>query len=158
PCICPVYDVGEFNGTHYMAMGFIEGKPLKELVSGGQPIEQRRAAEIVRQLAQALEEAHAHGIIHRDLKPTNVLMNQRGNPVILDCGVARRLNAKSVRLTRPGAVLGPPAYMAPEQVSGDPAKVGPACDIYSLGVLLYELLTGRVPFEGPVAAILGQLL
>lgn len=158
PSICPVYDVGEINGTHYLAMGFIEGRALKELVSESRPMALRDAADIIRQLALALEEAHAQGVIHRDLKPTNVIINARGVPVILDFGLARRMNAESVRLTRTGAVLGTPAYMSPEQVTGDGNTVGPHSDIYSLGVILYELLTGRTPFEGPMAAIVGQLI
>jgi tetratricopeptide (TPR) repeat protein/predicted Ser/Thr protein kinase len=158
PGICPVYDVGEINGTHYLAMAYIEGQSLKEMVADGHALPQRQAAELVCQLALALEEAHRRGIIHRDLKPTNVLLNQRGEPVILDFGLARRLNAESVRLTRTGAVLGTPAYMPPEQVTGDLNAVGPRSDIYSLGVILYELLTGRVPYEGPLAAIVGRLL
>jgi serine/threonine protein kinase/Tfp pilus assembly protein PilF len=158
PGICPVYDVGEINGTHYLAMAFIEGQSLKDLVADDQPLPPRQAAEMVCQLALALEEAHRRGIIHRDLKPTNVLLNQRGEPVILDFGLARRTNTESVRLTRTGAVLGTPAYMSPEQVSGDVNAVSTRSDIYSLGVILYELLTGRVPFEGPLAAVVGRLL
>ncbi|MCI0463486.1 MAG: serine/threonine protein kinase, partial [Gemmataceae bacterium] len=117
---------------------------------------QRPAAALIRKLAQALAEAHARGVIHRDLKPANVMVNQRNEPVIMDFGLARR--AQDPRLTSPGAVMGTPAYMPPEQVLGDVNAVGPASDVYSLGVMLFEMLTGRLPFEGPVMAVLGQIL
>lgn len=158
PNICPVFDIGEANGTHYMAMAYIEGRPLKDLANSENPLPQKQAAEIIRKIAVALEEAHSKNVIHRDLKPTNVMIAKNGEPIILDFGLARRMNTQSMRLTRTGAVLGTPAYMAPEQVTIDAKQVGPSCDIYSLGVMLYELLTGRVPFEGPIAAIIGRLL
>jgi serine/threonine protein kinase len=156
--ICPVYDVGQIDGVHYLAMAYVEGQTLAEVVRGNKQLPQPRAVQLVRKLASAMEEAHGHGIIHRDLKPGNVMINARGEPVIMDFGLARRLNSDDPRLTRAGAVLGSPSYMAPEQLSGDANAIGPWCDVYSLGVILYELLTGRVPFEGPPATVWAQLL
>src|SRR5262249_21121146 len=146
------------DGVHYLTMAYIDGRPLSELVAGGQPLPQRQAAEIVRKVALALEEAHAQGVVHRDLKPANVMMNRRGEPVVMDFGLACLLNQQGTRLTRTGAVLGTPAYMAPEQVLGDLKSVGPRSDVYSLGVILYELLTAHRPFEGHAALVLAQIV
>jgi HEAT repeat protein/serine/threonine protein kinase len=157
PNLCPVYDVGEIDGTHYLTMAFIDGRPLSAFLRGPRPFSQRQAALLLRKLAAALREAHSHGIIHRDLKPANVLLDKGGEPVITDFGLARRTVPGDVRLTKSGAILGTPAYMAPEQVSGT-SEVGAATDLYALGVILYELLTGRLPFDGPVAAVLGQIM
>jgi predicted Ser/Thr protein kinase len=157
PNICPVYDVGEWQGTRYVTMAYIEGKPLSDLIRAGKPLPQPSVAALVRKLAQAMHEAHQHGIVHRDLKPSNVMVNKKHEPIIMDFGLARRVQ-EDARLTKSGSILGTPAYMSPEQVAGDVQAIGPACDIYSLGVILYELLTGRLPFQGPVTAVLGQIL
>jgi predicted Ser/Thr protein kinase len=156
--ICPVYDVGRIDGVPYVTMAYIEGRPLSELVQEGKPLPQRPAAALVQKLALALAEAHRHGVVHRDLKPGNVMVNRRQEPVIMDFGLARRINKEDARLTKAGQVLGTPAYMPPEQVAGDLKAMGPACDVYSLGAMLYELLTGRTPFRGPAMAVLGQIL
>jgi predicted Ser/Thr protein kinase len=158
PNLCPVYDVGEHQGVHFLTMAFIEGKQLSEYIKDGKGLAPRQAATLVRTLALALMEAHAKGVIHRDLKPSNVMMNQRKEPVIMDFGLARRAGGQDARITKMGAVMGTPAYMAPEQVQGDVEAMGPSCDIYSLGVILYELLTGKLPFEGPALAVLAQIL
>ncbi len=158
PNICPVYDVGSIDGVHFVTMAYIDGRPLSELVQEGKPLPQRAAAALVRKLAAALAEAHRHGVIHRDLKPGNVMVNRRKEPVVMDFGLARRVNKEDERLTRTGAVLGTPAYMPPEQVAGDVKAMGPACDVYSLGVMLYEMLTGQLPFRGPLTAVLGRIL
>jgi serine/threonine protein kinase len=113
---------------------------------------------MVRKLAQALEEAHYNGVVHRDLKPSNIMVNARGDLVIVDFGLVWRIGSQKQRLTRVGLVVGTPMYMSPEQASGKGEAIGPSCDIYSLGVIMYELLTGRVPFEGPEALVLGQIL
>jgi serine/threonine protein kinase len=157
--ICPVYDVGEIDGTHYLTMAFIEGKPLSEVIRKGKPLTERQAAGVVRKLALGLEEAHGQGVVHRDLKPANIMIDRKGEPVVTDFGLARQLEqSDESRITQTGAILGTPAYMSPEQVEADPEKVGPASDVYSLGVILYELLTGKLPFQGPVTSVLAQIV
>jgi predicted Ser/Thr protein kinase len=158
PNICKVYDVSEINGIRYVTMAYIEGRRLSDLIESGKALPPRSVAALVRKLALALQEAHRHGVIHRDLKPSNVMVNQRREPVIMDFGLARRMHQDDIRLTKSGALMGTPAYMAPEQVSGDVEAMGPCCDIYSLGVVLYELLTAQLPFQGPTAAVLGQIM
>jgi formylglycine-generating enzyme required for sulfatase activity len=158
PNLCPIFDVGEVDGTPYLTMAYLEGRLLSHLIEAGKTIEQRQVALLVRKLALAVQEAHSKGVIHRDLKPSNVMINWRSEPVIMDFGLARRDHVAESRLTKIGTLLGTPAYMAPEQVQGDPGAIGPACDIFSLGVIFYELLTGRLPFEGPAVSILGRLL
>ena len=157
PGICQIYDVGEVDGCRFIAMAYVEGHPLSQYVSEGKPQPQDRIATIVRRLAIALEHAHQKGIVHRDLKPSNVMLPPKGGPVIMDFGLARRSHSGDVRLTQSGMLLGTPAYMSPEQVD-DAATIGPASDIYSLGVILFELLTGRLPFTGTVAGVAGQIL
>src|SRR5262249_13858234 len=144
--------------VHYVTMAYVEGRPLSELLTDGKPLPPRPAAAVVRKLALALAEAHRHGVIHRDLKPANVMVNHRKEPVVMDFGLARRANPADDRLARDGSCLGTPAYVPPEQVKGDLEAMGPLCDVYSLGVMLYEMLTGRVPFEGPAAVVLAQIL
>jgi hypothetical protein len=155
--ICPVFDVGEINGVHYLTMAYIEGQSLADVMrSSASPVPARQAAVLVHKLALALDEAHRNKVIHRDLKPANIMLSKRGEPVIMDFGLARR-GTGDVHLTREGTILGTPSYMAPEQARGDLAQMGPACDIYSLGVILYELLAGCVPFTGDMMAVLLQL-
>ena len=158
PNLCPVFDVGEIDGIHYLTMAYIEGQELSGLVRAGEPLAAEQASAIVHKVALGMAEAHEKGIVHRDLKPANISMNQRGEPVVMDFGLARLNNSGDARLTKSGAVIGTPAYMAPEQIKGDVNAIGPGCDIYSLGVILFELLTGEIPFDGPIAAVLGQVL
>jgi serine/threonine protein kinase len=158
PNLCPVYDVGEFAGFHYLTMPFIEGTPLAALIDPDSPWPVPRAAGLVRQLALALEVMHQKGVIHRDLKPGNVLIRPDGEPVLMDFGLARVFTDDSLRLTRTGATLGTPTYMAPEQVAGRQAEQGPATDVYALGVILYELVTGEPPFVGPVGVVYAKIL
>jgi serine/threonine protein kinase len=158
PNICPVYDVGDIDGVPYLTMAFIDGRPLSELIRVGRHLPERQAAEIVQQIALAMQEAHHRGVIHRDLKPANVHINQQGQPVVMDFGVARWMNHEGEHLTLSGRLVGTPEYMAPEQATGDPTAATPASDIYSLGVILYRLLTGRLPFEGPMLKVLSKLV
>src|SRR5260370_6246500 len=153
PNICPVYDVGAHDDIPFLTMAYVEGQTLAAMIEDGQPLPERAAIRIASTLAQALYEAHSRGVIHRDLKPANVMMNPRNEPVVMDFGLARQANRGAARQTGAGAVIGTPAYMPPEQVRGEVDAMGPGCDIYSLGVILYQPLTGRVPFEGPVAAV-----
>jgi serine/threonine protein kinase len=157
PNICPIYDVGEIGGTHFISMGYVEGRPLSEYLHSGVEPSEREAAQLVLQLAIALQEAHERGVIHRDLKPANIVIDQRGAPIVMDFGLARPIASGNGRqLTTAEIILGTPAYMSPEQVEG--RDLGPATDIYSLGVVLYELLAGRPPFEGTAAHVVGQVV
>lgn len=158
PNICRVYDVGQIDGVRYVTMAYVDGKPLSQLIKDSKGLPQRPAAAVVRKLALALAEAHRHGVIHRDLKPSNVMINAKKEPVVMDFGLARVKNKEDVQLTKSGALLGTPAYMSPEQVRGDVAAMGPGCDIYSLGVILYEMVTGRIPFQGSVAEVMSRIL
>jgi serine/threonine protein kinase/DNA-directed RNA polymerase subunit RPC12/RpoP len=159
PNICPVYDVGEIDDTHFIAMAYIQGQSLAEFVNSDKPQSDRSVAVVVRKVAVALNEAHNNGLIHRDVKPANVMIDHRNEPIIMDFGLARNVNDHDeARLTTEGAILGSPAYMSPEQVEGYVENIGPASDIYSLGVIFYELLTGELPFQGTIASIIAQIV
>jgi serine/threonine protein kinase len=158
PNLCPVYDVNEIDGVLFMTMAFVEGKPLSKVVHKGQQLPERAVATVIRQLALAMQAAHDAGIIHRDLKPANIMITPKKQPVIMDFGLAWQMTGtEDTRITQSGTILGTPAYMSPEQVNSDLKAMGPGTDIYSLGVILYELLAGRLPFEGPLGALLGQI-
>ncbi|MGE0609941.1 MAG: family 16 glycoside hydrolase [Pirellulales bacterium] len=158
PNICPVHEVGTHEGRDYIVMAYIDGKPLSKFIQGKAPLSERQIAGTVRKLALALEEAHAQGIVHRDLKPANVMVNRKGEPVIMDFGLARRDNSGDAVISQSGQIMGTPAYMSPEQARGDSKHVGPHADIYSLGVVLYEMLCGQRPFKGTVTEVIGQIL
>jgi formylglycine-generating enzyme required for sulfatase activity len=157
PNLCPVYECDVRDGVPYLTMAYIEGPNLADWAARRGPLPPREAAQLVRKLALAMQTAHEHRVVHRDLKPSNVVL-ERGEPIVLDFGLARQATEDEIRLTRKGAVLGTPAYMAPEQAAGDLAEMGPSCDIYSLGVILFELLTGRPPFSGPPTKVLANVL
>jgi serine/threonine protein kinase/CubicO group peptidase (beta-lactamase class C family) len=158
PNICPVYEVGEIDGTHYLAMAYIHGKPLSELILAGKTWTVRQIVALVRKLALALAETHKRGVIHRDLKPGNVMIDVRGEPIIMDFGLARRTSSGDPRLTQLGSYIGSPAYMSPEQMRGDVEALGPGCDIYGLGVILYEALTRELPFTGDSVTLVARIL
>jgi formylglycine-generating enzyme required for sulfatase activity/tRNA A-37 threonylcarbamoyl transferase component Bud32 len=145
PYIAPIYQVGQHDGQHYLAMAFVEGPSLAVRVAQG-TLPPRAAAEIVRAVAEAVHYAHEKGIIHRDLKPGNILLDEKGRPQITDFGLAKLTDSAS-GLTGTGQILGTPSYMPPEQALANFDQVGPASDIYSLGAVLYCLVTGRPPFQ-----------
>jgi serine/threonine protein kinase len=146
PNLVRIYEVGEHGGLPYFSMEFAEGGSLDKHLAG-QPLPSRRAAELVRTLAEAVQYAHDKKVIHRDLKPANVVLTADGRPLITDFGLAKRLDSDST-LTPSAAILGTASYMAPEQAEGRAKDVGPATDIYALGAILYEVLAGRPPFRG----------
>ncbi len=155
PNLCPVYDVGEVGGLNFLTMPYLEGEPLSDLIERERTFSGPRAAAEVRKLALALQHAHDRGVIHRDLKPANIMVDPRGDLIIMDFGLARRTLVGDPTLTKDGSTLGTAAYMAPEQAAGDSAAVAPTCDVYSLGVILHELLTGVRPFEGIWSVVIG---
>ena len=146
PNIVQIYEIGEAEGRPFIALEFLEGGSLAVRLAG-QPQPPRAAADMIATLAEAVEFAHQRGIVHRDLKPMNVMFDRHGTMKITDFGLAKQLQGDSAG-TRTGDVMGTPAYMAPEQAGGATKQVGPPCDIYALGVILYEMLTGRPPFHG----------
>jgi WD40 repeat protein len=146
PHIVQVYEVGEHQGLPYCALEFVEGGSLARKLAG-KPLPPGESARLVATLAGAMHLAHSRNVVHRDLKPANVLLTADGQPKVTDFGLARLLDAEP-GLTRSGAVMGTPSYMAPEQATGQASAAGPPADVYALGAILYECLTGRVPFLG----------
>ncbi len=157
PNICPVYEVTEADGIHFMVMAYIEGSPLSETLREIKRMKVADAVELTRKLALTLDEAHRKGIVHRDLKPSNIMIDARHEPIIMDFGLARLDRVDIANLTEIGQMIGTPAYMPPEQVGGDIDATGPASDIYSLGVILYQMLTGRLPLEGSMMSLMFKI-
>jgi serine/threonine protein kinase/tetratricopeptide (TPR) repeat protein len=146
PGIVPIHEVGERDGSCYFSMKFVEGGQLDEVVRRT-PMSIRQAAELIAKVARTVYYAHEHGILHRDIKPGNILLDAKGEPNLTDFGLARLLESEST-VTRTMEVLGTPSYMAPEQAVGNNAAVSSATDVYGLGAVLYQLLTGHPPFAG----------
>jgi WD40 repeat protein len=146
PNVVQIHHVGQAGGLPFFELEYVAGGSLDRRLDGT-PWPPRRAAELVGAITRGVAEAHRQGIVHRDLKPGNVLLADDGTPKIADFGLAKSL-ARDSGLTQAGAIIGSPDYMAPEQAEGKTAEVGPAADIYALGAVLYELLTGRPPFRG----------
>ena len=146
PNIVKIFEIGEQDGLPYFSLEYLAGGSLAKKI-GGKPQPVDEAARIVEILARAMHVAHEHKVIHRDLKPANVLFAADGTLKITDFGLVKRLESDSGQ-TRSGSILGTPSYMAPEQARGESQTVGPAADQYALGAILYELLTGRPPFQG----------
>jgi TolB-like protein/Tfp pilus assembly protein PilF len=146
PCIVPIYEVGERDGSCYFSMKFVEGGQLDELAKR-KAMPPRRAAELIVKVARTVHYAHEHGILHRDIKPGNILLDANGEPHLTDFGLARLVESES-SVTQTLDVLGTPSYMAPEQAVGNNAAVTSVTDVYGLGAVLYQLLTGQPPFAG----------
>jgi serine/threonine-protein kinase len=149
PNIVPVYGVGDHERRPFFIMRLIEGQSLARHLALG-PIAAREAATLLAPIARAVDYAHHRGVLHRDLKPSNILLDREGRPHVADFGLAKRLDADA-GLTSPGAIVGTPGYMAPEQVGGGRGPIGPASDVYGLGAILYQMLTGRPPFQAATA-------
>jgi len=143
PGIVGIFEVGDIGDKHVIAMEFVDGKSL-----AGERLPAPKAAELLAQVSRAVEFAHSRGIIHRDIKPHNIMVDREGKPFVMDFGLAKSLEGHS-QITLSGTVVGTPSYMAPEQAAGKVAQIGKQSDVYSLGAVLYELLTGLPPFKGP---------
>jgi formylglycine-generating enzyme required for sulfatase activity len=148
PRICSIHDIDHADGLHYIVMRYVEGKTLEEVL-GGRPLDPADAAAKARSLAETLQEAHSRDIIHRDLKPANLMVGLKGELIVMDFGLAKRMvtEAEDHFQSMPGTFRGTLVYASPEQVEARDDEIGPGSDIYALGVILYQLLTGRLPFE-----------
>lgn len=154
PHICPIHEIGEAHGRPYLVLAFIAGESLEALLNR-QRIEPVHAARLMVDLAGAIQYAHEQGVVHRDLKPGNVMIEAgTGQPHVLDFGLAKELAEENSDLTQTGQIMGTPSYMAPEQARGRVDLVGPKSDVYALGAMLYRMLAGQRPFDGPVGEVL----
>ncbi len=157
PGIVAVYEVGEWDGHPFYSMQHIEGTTLARLLAEG-PMPPREAARLLAVVAEAVQVAHARGVLHRDLKPSNILIDREGRPHVSDFGLAKRIEA-DMSVTHTGAIVGTPCYMSPEQAAGSRGDVGTTSDVWSLGAILYQMLTGRPPFQAsnPMDTLLAVL-
>ena len=150
PGVVPIHEIGEENGLVFFAMELVDGIPLSELIRGQGAMQPRNAIELIAGVADALHYAHEQGIIHRDVKPANIIVDRAGRPRLTDFGLAKDIKSDS-GLTETGQTLGTPTYMSPEQARGEGSRVDVRSDVYSLGAVLYELITGVAPFTGETA-------
>ena len=157
PSIVSVYEVGEWDGHPYYSMRYIEGTTLSKKIAEG-TLGPRETADLLATVAEAIDAAHASGVLHRDLKPSNILIDEAGRPHVSDFGLAKRIEA-DMSMTHTGAILGTPCYMSPEQAAGSRGDVGPASDVWSIGAILYQALTGHPPFQAgnPMDTLLAVL-
>jgi tRNA A-37 threonylcarbamoyl transferase component Bud32 len=158
PNLCPVYDLGQIDGVHFLAMPLLTGETLAARLQREGRLSAEVAVRFAVRIARAVQTMHAAGILHRDLKPSNVMIDAQDEPMVMDFGLARRSAAGDARLTGTAVFLGTPAYAPPEQIGSGAEALGPASDVYSLGAVLYEMLTGRLPFQGAVHEIMQQVL
>jgi len=153
PNICRVHDVGVIDGQYVMAMEYIDGRTFAAFTSPEKLLAERQAVLLVKKVALAVEVAHQKGMIHRDLKPGNIMLPKATTtrktiePKVMDFGLAKSMDSRTAELTKSGMIVGTPCYMSKEQWSGKDAQLGPPCDVYSLGIILYELLTGKLPYD-----------
>ena len=150
--VCRMYDLNEEKGTHFITMEYVRGEDLRSLIRRIGQLPVGKSISIATQMCEGLSEAHRLGVVHRDLKSNNIMIDKEGNVRIMDFGIARSLEAKGI--TGAGVMIGTPEYMSPEQVEGK--EVDQRSDLYSLGIILYEMVTGRVPFEGDTPFIIGM--
>lgn len=157
PLICKVFDFGEIDGIRFIALQYIAGEDLKSYLQRvGRKRAPAEALSLILQIARALKAAHAKGVIHRDLKPENVMLNENGEPVIMDFGLARRLTGATDAGLTQGMIVGTAAYMSPEQAIGKAEGIDHRSDLYALGVMLFEMLTGEWPFTGSAIEVMGK--
>src|SRR5207248_96821 len=147
PCIVPIHEIGESDGSCYFSMQLVEGRRLDEVIKQ-EPMPNRRAVELIVKLARTVHYAHERGILHRDIKPGNILIGAEGEPHLTDFGLARLIERESTITGTMVEALGTPSYMAPEQAAGDAAQLTSATDVYGVGAVFYDLLTGHSPFVG----------
>ena len=159
PNVCTLFEFGEIDGQRFLTMEHIDGKTISQIIRDGESPKFLDAAKLILQLAEALAEAHAKGVIHRDIKPSNIMIDHRGRPVVMDFGLARRESKQETQLTQHGLLVGTPAYASPEQIRNEEGILDGRSDVYSLGVVFYVMLTGRLPFEGTsFTSILAKVL
>jgi eukaryotic-like serine/threonine-protein kinase len=158
PHICAVFDVGEIEGRHFLTMQYIEGETLSAQIQRQGALTCDHAVNVMQSILDAIELAHKNGILHRDLKPSNIMIDTKNQPIIMDFGLAQLQTSDESQITDGGDFLGTPSFASPEQLRGQSELVGPASDVYSLGAILFQMLTGRPPFTGNAAVVIKQVL